>query len=631
MHLLSATRLDIFKTAHSLNLPKDMTTLELLSPARNLECGIAAIDHGADAVYIGANKFGARASAGNSIDDITTLCEYAHKFGAKVFVTVNTIIYDAELQETIEIVKQLQQAGADAILLQDMGLLSKLRNSGIEIPIHASTQTDNRTIEKVKWLASMGLKRVVLARELSIQEIKDIHHAVPEVELEVFVHGALCVSYSGQCYASQYCFNRSANRGECAQFCRMAFDLIDADGNILEQSRHLLSLRDMAQLDNLQRLADAGAVSFKIEGRLKGVDYVKNITAAYSEKLNEICNRNPNKYQRASMGHCEYTFTPDIRKSFNRGFTTYFADGRQTPLISPDTPKALGEPIGKVKEIRGKSFNVATTAQFNNGDGLCFFTRDKQLIGFRVNKVDCNRLFPLTMPKELKPGTMLYRNHDQAFESLLTKPSATRKVQIAMLLNITESELSLTIKDETQNTFTATLPYAYQQARTPQDDNIRKQLSKTGNTIYTCSDIQVHSLCEQPFIASSMLAELRRTAINGLDKTKHVTVTKTKKSQNITSQETTPPQYRLPYMYNASNNEAIHFYEERDTKAEAFETSNKGNILMQCRYCLKAEMGCCTKRNPGVHLKEPLQLRLSGGKTFTLKFNCKDCEMEVLK
>mgnify|MGYP004504419591 CR=1 FL=1 len=609
-----------------------MTTLELLSPARNLECGLAAIDHGADAVYIGANKFGARASAGNSIDDIGTLCEYAHKFGAKVYVTVNTIIYDDEMQETIELVKHLQKVGTDAILLQDMGLLTKLRSQGIDIPVHASTQTDNRTVEKVKWLASMGIKRVVLARELSIDEITAIHRAVPEVELEVFVHGALCVSYSGQCYASQYCFKRSANRGECAQFCRMAFDLMDADGNVIEQSRHLLSLRDMAQLDNLKRLADAGAISFKIEGRLKDIDYVKNITAAYCEKLNEICQKAPQSYKRASMGLCEYTFTPDIRKSFNRGFTTYFADGRQTPLISPDTPKALGEPVGKVKEIRGKSFNVATTAQFSNGDGLCFFTHDRQLIGFRVNKVDCNRLFPLAMPKELKPGTMLYRNHDQAFESLLTKPSATRKVKISMAFEITEDCLALTVTDEQNNSFLTKMPYDYQQARTPQEENIKKQLTKTGNTIYTCNDIQIISNCKQPFIASSILAELRRTAISGLDKSKRMPIyTKKEKAIHYTNVESLVPQYRYPYLYNAANDEAKRFYKERHTESEAFETGNGGQLLMQCRYCLKAEMGCCTKHNHGIKLKEPLQLRLSDGKCFTLRFNCKECEMEVLK
>lgn len=609
-----------------------MTTLELLSPARNLECGLAAIDHGADAVYIGASKFGARASAGNSIDDIATLCEYAHKFGAKVYVTVNTIIYDAEMQETVELVKQLQEVGTDAILLQDMGLLTELRSQGIDIPVHASTQTDNRTAEKVKWLASMGIKRVVLARELSIDEIATIHRAVPEVELEAFVHGALCVSYSGQCYASQYCFKRSANRGECAQFCRMAFDLLDSDGNVLEQSRHLLSLRDMAQLDNLQRLADAGAVSFKTEGRLKSVDYVKNVTAAYSEKLNEICRKAPLSYKRAAMGHCEYTFTPDIKKSFNRGFTTYFADGRQTPLISPDTPKALGEPVGKVKEIRGKSFNVATTAQFSNGDGLCFFTRDRQLIGFRVNKVDCNRLFPLTMPKELKPGTMLYRNHDQAFETLLSKPSATRKVKISMAFEITADSLALTVTDEQHNSFCTKSPYDYQQARTPQEENIKKQLTKTGNTIYTCSNIEINSILEQPFIASSILAELRRKAINGLDASKRMPIyTNKKKAIHYQQGESVVPQYRYPYLYNAANDEAKRFYEERNTKAEAFETDEEGEILMQCRYCLKAEMGCCTKHNHGVKLKEPLRIRLSDGKCFNLRFNCKDCEMDVLK
>ena len=490
-----------------------MTSLELLSPARNLECGISAIDHGADAVYIGAHKFGARAAAGNSIEDISSLCRYAHKFGAKVYVTVNTIIFDHEIHDTVTMVKQLKEAGADAILIQDMGLYEELKRSGININLHASTQTDNRTVEKVKWLSSLGIKRTVLARELSIEEIAEIHRAIPDMELEVFVHGALCVSYSGQCYASQLCFNRSANRGECAQFCRMTFDLLDADGNEVEHARHLLSLRDMAQLDNIESLAKAGAVSFKIEGRLKDTDYVKNITAAYSERLNEICRRNPQHYRRASMGKCSYTFTPDINKTFNRGFTTYFANGRQQQLASFDTPKALGEKVGTVKEIRGNSFNVSSTSSFSNGDGLCFFDNDRRLIGFRVNKAEGNRLYPPTMPKGLRPGTLLYRNHDQAFETLLSKPSSTRKVSIDMTLHIKNDSLTLTVTDEHGHVSTATMPYTPQTAIKPQEENIRKQLSKLGTTIFSARNITIESDINQAFVPNSLLAELRRTAI----------------------------------------------------------------------------------------------------------------------
>ncbi len=620
-----------------------MTNLELLSPARNLECGISAIDHGADAVYIGASKFGARAAAGNSIEDISTLCRYAHQFEAKVYVTVNTIIYDDEMQETVQLVKQLQEIGVDAILLQDMGLLSELRNNDVNVAIHASTQTDNRTVEKVKWLADMGIKRVVLARELSIEEIAAIHRQVPGVELEVFVHGALCVSFSGQCYASQHCFGRSANRGECAQFCRMAFDLKDAEGNVVEQSRHLLSLRDMAQLENIGRLAEAGAVSFKIEGRLKNVDYVKNITAAYSERLNDICTRNPKLYQRSSMGHCTYTFTPDIRKSFNRGFTTYFADGRQPSLASMDTPKALGEQVGRVKEIRGKSFNVSSTAAFSNGDGLCFFDTDRKLIGFRINKAEGNRLYPLSMPKDLKSGITLFRNHNQAYSALLSRQSAVRKVRVGMSLHITGDAIALTVTDEHGNTHTTSLPYNPQTALKPQEENIRTQLSKLGSTIYCCHDISINSDIEQPFIASSQLAELRRTAMEALGETTlYGSATDQKREParytNIKSAEPAKSKYSAPYLYNAANSEAQTFYDNMGIRATAFETldedspsnSKEGLLIMQCRYCIKAELGYCTKRGKAMPWKEPLTIHLADGKAFKLSFNCKKCEMEIM-
>ncbi|MBQ1649742.1 MAG: U32 family peptidase, partial [Prevotella sp.] len=488
-----------------------MNCLELLSPAKNLQCGISAIDHGADAVYIGAARYGARAAAGNSIEDIEQLCRYAHQYDAKVYVTVNTIIYDEEMDDTLQMVKRLNEIGVDAILVQDMGLMKRivqegsnasLVQNGLRMALHASTQTDNRTVEKVRWLHSLGFKRVVLARELSINEIRQIHEEVPEVELEVFVHGALCVSYSGQCYASQHCFGRSANRGECAQFCRMQFDLKDADGNTLEMQKHLLSLKDMAQIDNLERLAEAGAVSFKIEGRLKDVDYVKNITAAYSERLNEICKKHPEKYCRASMGRCTYTFEPNIQKSFNRSFTTYFANGRKQGMANFDTPKAIGEPVGRVKEIRqgrgngAGSFNVATAMAFSNGDGLCFFNDNKEIVGFRINRAEGNRLFPLHMPEDLKPGTMLYRNHDQAFETLLGKPSAERKIEVRMTLRVSNNRLMLSMTDEHQNRYEAEAEYEYQKAQKPQEENIKRQLTKLGDTPFVCNDFEIDSEVE---------------------------------------------------------------------------------------------------------------------------------------
>ena len=437
-----------------------MTALELLAPAKNLACGIAAIDHGADAVYIGASRFGARAAVGNSVDDIRQLCDYAHRFRAKVYVTVNTIVYDEELDATRQLLSELGEVGVDAVLVQDMAVLTMC-----QLPLHASTQTDNRSVEKVRWLREQGFVRAVLARELSLEEIATIHREVPDMELEVFVHGALCVSYSGICYASQHCFGRSANRGACAQFCRMPFSLVDADGKEVEHDRYLLSLKDMNQSDHLLELAEAGATSFKIEGRLKDISYVKNVTAAYSQQLNRIVSRYPDKYCRSSLGVCSYTFTPDLRKTFNRGYTTYFLQGRQPEIASFDTPKAVGEFVGTVKELRPDSFNVAGVSSFANGDGLCFYN-GHQLEGFRANRVVGNRIYPYRMPQGLKPGMRLYRNSDQEFERLLAKPSAERRIPIRISLQaIAEGfELTATILSQSSAlapltvSFTAELP-----------------------------------------------------------------------------------------------------------------------------------------------------------------------------
>ncbi len=617
-----------------------MNYLELLSPAKNLQCGISAIDHGADAVYIGAARYGARAAAGNSIEDIEQLCRYAHQYDAKVYVTVNTIIYDEEMDDTLQMVKRLNEIGVDAILVQDMGLLKRmvqegsnasLVQNGLRMALHASTQTDNRTAEKVRWLHSLGFKRVVLARELSINEIRQIHEEVPEVELEVFVHGALCVSYSGQCYASQHCFGRSANRGECAQFCRMQFDLKDADGNTLEMQKHLLSLKDMAQIDNLERLAEAGAVSFKIEGRLKDVDYVKNITAAYSERLNEICKKHPEKYCRASMGRCTYTFEPNIQKSFNRSFTTYFANGRKQGMANFDTPKAIGEPVGRVKEIRlgrgngAGSFNVATAMAFSNGDGLCFFNDNKEIVGFRINRAEGNRLFPLHMPEDLKPGTMLYRNHDQAFETLLGKPSAERKIEVRMTLRVSNDRLMLSMTDEHQNRYEAEAEYEYQKAQKPQEENIKRQLTKLGDTPFVCHDFEIDSEVEMPFIPNSQLGELRK-------KLRKVTTAKKEQTTPLHEPQTEPkaPSTTHAYLLNASNKKAIEFYKERGIDATSYEKGEGGELLMQCRYCLKHELGYCSKYTKTTPWKEPLSIRMSDGREFQLRFNCAKCQMEVL-
>ena len=609
---------------------RDIQTLELLAPAKNLECGIAAIDHGADAVYIGADHFGARAAAGNSTDDIARLCSYAHQFGARVYVTVNTIVYDNEIDSVRRLLKRIGEAGADAILVQDMALVSMLSDIGLEM--HASTQTDNRTADKVEWLRGLGFKRVVLARELSVDEIAEIHAKHPDVELEVFVHGALCVSYSGQCYASQYCFQRSANRGECAQFCRLKFDLVDAEGKVIEHDRHLLSLKDMCQIDNLERLAEAGAVSFKIEGRLKDVAYVKNVTAAYSRRLDEIVAAHPDKYRRASFGRVDYGFDPDLRKTFNRGYTTYFADGRQPDIFSPDTPKALGEYVGKVKEVKRQCLTVSGVASFANGDGLCFINADRQLEGFRVNRAEGNRLYPSSMPRNLRQGVALYRNNDQQFERLLSRPSAVRRLSLTMSLSATESGFALDVATEDGRKARVEAKAEHTVAQKPQHENIVRQLSKLGTTIYDCTNITIPD--DFPwFVPSSLLAQMRRDAC--AEVSEHSLTSKNPSPQSVhPSPLTYKNPSRPPYLLNASNTLAVEFYRQLGVEASAFETQKKhgeGEKLMQCRFCLRHALGyCVNKGGRKPQWKEPLFLRLPDGRKFQLQFNCKRCEMYLL-
>ena len=598
-----------------------MRALELLAPAKNLECGIAAIDHGADAVYIGASRFGARAAAGNSVDDIRQLCDYAHPFGVKVYVTVNTILYDDELEATRQLLQELQQAGVDAILVQDMALL-QIQNEELRIkriPLHASTQTDNRTPEKVRWLRDLGFSRVVLARELSVEEITAIHREVPDVELEVFVHGALCVSYSGICYASQHCFGRSANRGECAQFCRMIFSLVDAEGREVERDRYLLSLKDMNQSDHLEELIEAGATSFKIEGRLKDVQYVKNVTAAYSLRLNQIIRQHPDQYCRSSKGVCRYTFTPDLNRTFNRGYTTYFLHGRQNNIASFDTPKAIGAFVGTVKEIRHDSFNVAGTANFTNGDGLCFFNEERQLEGFRANRVVGNRIYPYRMPQGLRPGVSLYRNSDQEFDRLLSRPSAERKITICLSLRAVADGFELNGIH-----FSA----EHQTAQKPQRENIIRQLTKLGDTIYTCDEVDIPDDFNY-FIPNSVLSDLRRTLIEQMRNEKCVM-----RNDDIqTSTDSADKSNRIPhssfdYLYNISNRLSQQFYGAK--KLTAYELKGGSGPIMQCRHCIRYALGYCVKHGgKRPTWSDPLSLVLGDGRRFRLEFDCQHCQMNI--
>jgi collagenase-like PrtC family protease len=628
--------------------------IELLAPAKNLECGIAAIDHGADAVYIGAAQFGARQTAGNSTEDIAELTRYAHQFGATVYVTVNTIVYEKELAALEHLLKQLVEMGVDAILVQDMAVLEiykKLKAEyvarGYRMPaLHASTQTDNRSADKVKWLKENGFERVVLARELSLEEITDIHKAHPDVELEAFVHGALCVSYSGACYASQYFFNRSANRGECAQFCRMAFDLKDSDGETLIEDSYLLSLKDMCQLDRLGDLLEAGVCSLKIEGRLKDANYVKNVVATYSEALNAYIAKHTGKYCRSSYGRCTYTFTPALEKTFNRGFTYYFFNGRQKDISSFNTPKAMGEYVGYVKEIRRGSFNVAGTAMFANGDGLCFFNRQKKLEGFRVNRVENNRLYPLTMPKNLEPGMALYRNNDIEFERAMQGKTATRKLQVRFVVNVVDGKLTFTATDECGRSANVVLNETPEKAQKSQHDNIVKQLEKLGNTVWTANEISINNSADEFFIPSSRLAAVRRELLEALEDTpvsNHTdkqavgeTATNSINANNTVYADTinianvantTAQNY---YAAHGVKNAPTAFELNSDYKAGSTTAPSAVPPLMTCRYCLRYALGYCVKnggKRPTWH--EPLHLEAKNGIRVRLAFNCAKCQMEV--
>ena len=600
--------------------------IELLAPAKNLECGMEAINHGADAVYIGAPKFGARAAAVNSLEDIEALVQYAHLYNARIYVTVNTILKEEELKETEEMIQALYRIGVDALIVQDMGI-TKLNLP--PIPLHASTQMDNRTPEKVKFLWQAGFRQVVLARELSLREIAKIHAACPETPLEVFVHGALCVSYSGQCYVSQACFGRSANRGECAQFCRLPFSLVDADGKVIVRDKHLLSLKDMNQSDELEQLLDAGASSFKIEGRLKDVSYVKNVTAAYRQKLDAIFARRP-EYRRASSGTSRYEFKPQLDKSFSRGFTHYFLHGRDKDIFSFDTPKSLGEEMGTVKEVRGNYLTVAGLKSFHNGDGVCYMDEQGRLQGFRVNRVDGNKLYPQEMPR-VKPRTLLYRNYDQEFERVLGRKSAERKLAVDLLLSDNEFGFSLTLTDEDNNRVSLTLPREKELARTPQTDNLKTQLAKLGNTPFEAREVTV-SFAQNWFLPASVLADFRRQAVDQL-----LTARKINYRREMAVWKPTQhafPQTTLSYLGNVMNTRAASFYHDHGVQriALAYEKEPvEEAALMFCKHCIRYSMGWCPVhhrvRSP---YQEPYYLLSNDGKRFRLDFDCKYCQMKVV-
>lgn len=602
--------------------------IELLAPAKTADIGIEAVLHGADAVYIGGPCFGARAAAANSVNDIARLVDFAHRYEARVYVTLNTLLYDDELKPAERLIAELYRVGVDALIVQDMGVLR------LDIPpiaLHASTQTDNRTVEKVRFLYDAGFSRVVLARELSGEQIRTIAEMVP-VELEVFVHGALCVSYSGQCYLSRALSGRSANRGECAQYCRLPYTLLDADRRPLIRDKHLLSLKDMNRTDRLEALLDAGATSLKIEGRLKELSYVKNVTAWYRRRLDEIFERRP-EYRAASSGRVELSFEPMPQKSFNRGFTRYFFDGRpDKDMGSPDTPKSLGEPVGRVAQVRGSVLKIQGSGVLHNGDGLCFLNKKGVFEGFRVNRVEDAVVYPFEK-LNISSGTLLYRNYDRLFEQALQKKSAQRRIPVDLRLYEIQDGFALKITDNSGRSAVVARDWGKEEARTPQIENQKAQLSRLGDTCFEARSVDV--LCSKEyFLPASLLADLRRETVGRMMLVRRLSYRPSRRREEGSALY---PVSELDYLGNVSNASARAFYQAHGVKkiAPAYECEPvEGVALMFTRFCLKRQWGRCPRENVrsqgGSVWKEPLFLQYRDT-LLRLEFDCRLCQMRLYR
>lgn len=616
-------------------------TLELLAPAKNLEYGIAAIDHGADAVYIGGPAFGARHGAGNSVAEIAQLARYAHRFDARVLVALNTILTDAELPEAERLIHDLHAAEIDALIIQDMGLLE------LDLPpiqLHASTQCDIRTPAKARFLQDVGFSQMVLARELNLQQIRAIA-AQTDAVLEFFVHGALCVAYSGQCYISHAHTGRSANRGECSQACRLPYTLQAPDGSVIAEDKHLLSMKDNDQSANLRALVEAGIHSFKIEGRLKDLSYVKNITAHYHQLLDNIIDTLPAEpgYRRSSCGQSTFAFTPRPAKTFNRGATDYFVRERLTDIGAFDSPKFAGPAIGTVTAVAERHFDVAllhdedegSQEELHNGDGLSFYAADGVLDGLRVNRVEGARVHVNEAVSGLAAGAILYRNRDQAFERLLAGRSAERRIGVRMWLEQNAAGLRLTLMDETGLTGSATLEQPPQSAREAGQAlaALRKGLSKLGETIYrlrAADDLQIR-LDAPCFLPAASINTLRRDAVAALDQARAAAWQRPPRAPAIAP----PPSYperTLSYLGNVLNGKARSFYARHGVEAiaEAYESNQElGEVsLMITKHCLRYSYNLCPKQVKGIR-PEPMTL-IQGKDRLTLRFDCKPCEMHVI-
>ena len=628
--------------------------LELLSPARDADIGIEAVNHGADAIYIGGPSFGARSNADNRVQDIARLTTHAHRFNSRVFVTMNTILRDAELEPVRKLAWQLYDAGVDALIVQDMGLLE------IDLPpiqLHASTQTDIRTPEKARFLQDVGLSQIVLARELTLPQIEAIRAETdPErCALEFFVHGALCVAYSGQCYISQAHTGRSANRGECSQACRLPYQVVDAKGRFVAHDKHVLSMKDNNQSENLAALVDAGIRSFKIEGRYKDMGYVKNITAHYRKLLDELIEERQYTSQplsRASSGSTTFTFTPDPDQNFNREFTDYFVQGRKEDIAAFDTPKNPGQAIGFVTLVGPNWVELETndlTTVLHNGDGLCYYDLQKELVGLAINRAESVsvkkgrwRVFPkddLAGLKDLRSGTEVNRNRDVNWVRVLDKKSSDRRIGVWAELNESPEGIRLNLTDEDGHTGSAQVHLVHTLAKDPDTATatLTEHLSKMGATIFSALDVQVN-FAQPWFVPASTLNSLRRDAVEALERARAKAFTRLARAPAV-EPPVAYPEEALSYLANVFNQKAHDFYARHGVKviAPAYEMADEpGEVsLMITKHCVRFSLSLCPKQAKGVTgvqgtvKAESLQL-INGREKMTLRFDCTACEMHVV-
>ena len=603
--------------------------IEILAPAKDLIHGMAAINSGADAVYIGAPQFGARSNATNSIEDVAALVQYAHLYHAQVFVVINTILYDNELETCRKMIWELYHIGVDALIIQDMAIME------MELPpivLHASTQANNRDADNIKFLKDAGMKRVVLARELNLHQIKEISEA-SDVELEFFVTGALCVSFSGNCYMSVANGERSANRGSCAQIGRVPDVRSGGHGDTLIKNSHLLSIKDFDVSDQIPNLIEAGICSFKIEGRLKDIVYVKNNVSFLRQKLDAFLEVNDN-YTKASSGSCTYTFDSALNRTFNRGYTDYFVNERHQSIGSWESPKSKGQYIGKLIKTIGGAYEIENGELLNNGDGLCYINENNEADGIYVNKVENGLAYPNVL-KELKVGTFIYRNNDAAFIKIVEREdSAVRKISTTLLLTENENGFELIATDEDGYVSTVHLAHAKEQTKNNLsiEENIKTQLAKTGFTPYTANEINV-MFTQNWFLPISKINEMRRTVYDQLSAIRLANYQR--EEHQIVKTNHPFPVNQLDFTYNVSNKMARKFYERHGVteieKAFELQWDPGKSRVMTTKYCIKYELEKCPKYHKDTmetKLKEPLVLK-QGELEYKLKFNCKPCEMEI--